>query len=198
MRPGRRSPRTRLILTLAALASLIGGYYAGQYWQRRPLAAISAIVYPAARPIDYPQGLGIATDPGSTDSWRLFLTTDTRVAQCRSLLHHLASMLNRLAARPDIQQRLRVALLAYDHPDAEAVMQFSGGADWVEVIPGQEAELDRLSGQLGILPATRAWCEPSQANGILVAPDRKAWALIPYEQAAIMADNIRTIIDFVE
>jgi len=188
----------RLILTLAALASLIGGYYAGQYWQRRPLADISAIVYPTGRPIDYPASLGIATDRGPKAPWRLFLATDTRVAQCRSLLRHVASVVNRLAAWPDIQQRLRVAMLAYDHPDAAAVVQFSGGADWAEVITGEAAELDRLSGQLGILPGTGAWCEPPQANGILVAPNREAWALIPYEQAAIMANNIRTIIAFVE
>ena len=198
MQARRRGPRTRLILTLAALASLIGGYYPGQYWQRRPLADLSAIVYPAGRPIDYPASLGIAADPGPNAPWRLFLTTDTRVAQCRSLLHHVASVVNRLAAWPDIPPRLRVAMLAYDHPDADAVMQFSGGADWTEVITGEAAELDRLSGQLGILPGTGAWCEPSQANGILVAPNREAWALIPYAQAAIMANNIRTIIAFVE
>jgi len=198
MRPRRRSPRTRLILTLAALASLIGGYYAGQYWQRRPLADISAIVYSAGRSIDYPADLEIAAAPGSTAPWRLFLTADTRIAQCRSLLHHLASVVNRLAAWPDIQRRLRVTLLAYDHPDAEAIMQFGGGADWAEVISAEAAQLDLLAIQLGILPGAADWCGPRQANGILVAPDRRAWALIPYEQAAIMADNIRTIIAFVE
>jgi len=32
----RRSPKARLILILAALSSLVGGYYLGQYWQCRP------------------------------------------------------------------------------------------------------------------------------------------------------------------
>ena len=61
---GRRQHRRgrHLLLTVAALSSLIVGYYLGQHWQRRPLAEVSAIVYPAGRPIDYPADLGIADD----------------------------------------------------------------------------------------------------------------------------------------
>lgn len=198
MRADRRSPRTRLILTLAALASLIGGYYAGQYWQRRPLADLSAILYPAGRPVDYPAGLGIDTGSGANGPWRLFVVADTRATQCRELVRHFASVINRLAAWPQIQARLRLTLLAYDRPDAQAVAAFSGGTAWLEVVSADPASLDLLSAQLGITPGGSGWCEGEQSNGILVSPNHAAWALIPHEQAAIMADNIRTLIAFLE
>ncbi len=194
----RRRPRTRLILTLAALASLVGGYYAGQYWQRRPLADLSAVVYAVGRPIAYPAALAIGVENGTAALWRLFLVADTRAVACRDLLWHYASVLNRLAAWPDAQDRLRVTLLAYDRPDAAAIDAFRDGVGWLEVVTGSPAELDSVSEQLGILPHGEPWCSPQQANAILVAPDRTAWALIPYEQPAIMAHNIRTIVSFVE
>jgi len=52
----RRRPGIRLLLILAALASIIAGYYLGQYWQRRPLAELSARIYPAGRPVEFPAG----------------------------------------------------------------------------------------------------------------------------------------------
>lgn len=184
------------MLTLIALASLIGGYYAGQYWQRLPLADLSAVVYPAGRPLDDPAGLIGATAPPAP--WRLLLAADTRAPQCHELLRHYASVINRLAAWPQVQARLRLTLLAYDGPDARAITAFSGDAGWVEVVSAPAAQLDHIAGQLGILPVADEWCTSQQANSILVAPDGKAWALIPFEQTTIMANNIRTTIAFVE
>jgi hypothetical protein len=191
----RRPPRARLLLTLAALASLIAGYYAGQYWQRRPLAGLSAEVYPSGRPLEYPAGS--ALDPRA-DLWRLFLVADTRVGACRDLVRHYALVLNRLAAWPEVQSRLRLTLLAYDRPDREAVIAFTGGVEWAEVITEPLSRLDAMSGQLGILPGADGWCAGDRAAAILVSPEREAWALIPYEQATIMAENIRTVVAFVE
>jgi hypothetical protein len=107
-------------------------------------------------------------------------------------------VINRLAHRPKLQPRLRLTLLAYDRPDAAARAAFSADVDWVEVISAPATALDRLSGQLGIAPLTDDWCTSAQANAVLVAPDAVAWALIPFEQTAIMASDIATIIDFVE
>lgn len=194
----RRGPGKRLVLILAALASIVAGYYLGQYWQRRPLAELTAVVYPAGRRIDYPADLGIDNDPGVSTPWRLFLAVDTGAPACSRLLRHYASVINRLAAWPEIQAQLRLTVLAYDRPDAAAVTAFSGGASWAEVLSAETQSLDRLSGQLGILPDPGNWCAETQANAILVAPDRTSWALIPHEQAAMMAHNIRTIIAFVE
>jgi hypothetical protein len=196
-RPARRSPRTRLVLTLAALASVIAGYYAGQYWQRRPLDGLAAVVYPAGDPIEFPAGLGLDA-PDAPPLWRLFLVADTRAPQCRELLQHYAGVVNRLAAWPKIQERLRLTVLAYDRPDAAAITAFSNAVGWIEVISAEPAVLDRLSGQLGLLPTTGDWCGRDQAGSILVAPDHEAWALVPFGEAAIMAHDIRTIIDFVE
>ena len=197
-KPTRRGPGTRLILTLAALASVIAGYYLGQYWQRRPLAGLSAVLYPAGQHVDYSTAPVISTDPDEPLPWRLFVAAETGVAECSQLLRHYAHVFNRLAAWPDIQGRLRLTVLAYDQPDAAAVSRFTGGVSWAQVISTDPQQLDLLSHQLGILPGRDAWCTATAANAILVAPDQKRWALIPYEQAAMMARNISTIIAFVE
>lgn len=198
MRRRRRHPRSRLLLTLAALLSLVVGYYLGQYWQRRPLHDLSAVVYAAGRPIDYPVALGITDDPPSAPSWRLFVTADTREPACRALLGHYAFVINRLAAAPRVQSRLRLTLLAYDRPDETTAAAFAGGSDWAEVISGTRADLDTLAGQLGILPTGSEWCAALNGNAILVSPRHESWALIPHEAPASMADSIRTIIEFVE
>jgi len=197
-RTARRSPGIRLILTLAALASVIAGYYLGQYWQRRPLADLSAVVYPAGQPVEYPAGMGMDADADTSGPWRLFLPADTRVAECGRLLRHYANVFNRLAVWPEIQSNLRLSVLAYDRPDADAITAFTGGVSWAEVFSAEPQRLDPLSRQLGILPDQAAWCSETAANAVLVAPDQKRWALIPHEQAAIMAHNISTIIAFVE
>lgn len=194
----RHRPGTRLILTLAALASVIAGYYLGQYWQRRPLAGLSAVIYPAGQAVDYPAGLPIPGDPDTPAPWRLFLVADTGVAQCSQLLRHYANVFNRLAVRPRIQENLRLSMLAYDQPDAAGVLRFTGGVGWAEVVSADPQLLDRLSRQLGILPSQDAWCSGTASNAVLVAPNQKRWALIPNEQAAMMARNISTIITFVE
>lgn len=194
----RHTQRSRLLLTLAALLSLIFGYYLGQYWQRRPLTELSAVVYPAGRPVPYPETLNIPAENDEDGNWRLFTTANTALAPCRELLRHYAFVLNRLADRPKIQARLRLTVLAYDRPDATAAKAFTGGAEWVDVVGGTPQQLDALSAQLGILPAGGPWCSGVQANAVLVSPQHEAWALIPLEQAAMMARNIRTVIDFVE
>jgi hypothetical protein len=197
-RSGRRNPGTRLILTLTALASVIIGYYLGQHWQRRPLGDLSAVVYPAGQPVDYPRGLGIDSNPEAPSPWRLFLAADTRVAECVRLMRHYAIVINRLAAWPTIQKNLRLTVLAYDQPDATAVTAFSGGVEWAEILSADPQQFEPLSRQLGILPGQDAWCGETGTNAILVSPDRKRWALIPYERAAMMARNISTVIAFVE
>ena len=110
----------------------------------------------------------------------------------------LRHVFNRLAAWPEIQSNLRLSVLAYDQPDADAITAFTGGVSWAEVFSAEPQRLDPLSRQLGILPDQAAWCSETAANAVLVAPDQKRWALIPHEQAAIMAHNISTIIAFVE
>ena len=123
----RRGPGKRLLLILAALASVVAGYYLGQYLQRRPLAELTAVVYPAGQRIDYPAELGIDNDPGIDTPWRLFLAADTDVPACSRLLRHYATVINRLAAWPDIQANLRLSLLAMDEPNEAAIAAFTIG-----------------------------------------------------------------------
>jgi hypothetical protein len=194
----RRRPRSRLLLTLAALASLILGYYLGQLWQRQPLQRLSALVYPAGQPVEYPSVLGLDLDPPDSAPWRLFVAVDTRVPACDELLEHYAFVINRLAARPAIQERLRVTLLAYDQPDADRAEAFTAGLPWAELVSAAPDTLDRLAGQLGILPLADNRCSREQGHAALVSPRSEAWALIPHEQTANMAHNVRTIIEYVE
>ena len=78
----RRRPVRRLIVTLAALASLIVGYYLGQAWQRQPLETLSAVVYPNGKPVDYPPQLDLGPDDTAPPAWRLVAVVDTRVPAC--------------------------------------------------------------------------------------------------------------------
>ena len=193
----RRRPRSRLLLTLAALASLILGYYLGQLWQRQPLQRLSAMVYPAGQPVHYPEALGLELqDPGSAP-WRLFVAIDTRVPACADLVEHYAFVINRLAAWPAIQDNLRVTLLAYDRPEQTAAASFTAGLPWAELLTAPVGDLDELAGQLGILPLASGRCSAEQGHAALVSPRAEQWALIPYEQTATMAHNVRTIIDYV-
>lgn len=126
------------------------------------------------------------------------MVVDTREPACDRLLRHYALVFNRLAAWPEVQSRLGLTMLAYDQPDAAQIEAFSGGVDWVQILSKERDALDQLSAQLGILPLGQRWCEPVEANAILVSPQLTAWALIPHEQATMMARNIATIVHFVE
>ena len=107
-------------------------HYLGQYWQRRPLADLNAVVYPAGRPVDYPAALALDSAPDADRPWRLFVVVDTRAADCQALLRHFALVYNRLANRPDVQAGLRLTVLAFDSPDQAAIQDFLGGIDWAE------------------------------------------------------------------
>lgn len=192
--PRLRRPAARLALTLLALATLVVGYYLGQFWQRRALHDLTAVVYPSGRP------LALAEDlvPAADDAWRLFVAGDTRAEACGQLLRDYAFARNRLAAAPTIQARLRVVLLAFDGPSADARERLADGAAWIDVIAPAPDMLEALAGELGILPTGSAWCTGPAASAVLVSPRLEAWALIPHEPPAAMARNIRGIIEFVE
>lgn len=195
--PPRRSPQARWLLTLAALGALIVGYYLGQSWQRQSLEGLSAIVYPDGKSVAVPDDLGLDT-PNEESPWRLFVVVDTRDPACRSALTRFGLMMNRLAAWPTIQARVRLTVLAYDAPPDADALDFRRGASWIDVVGSESAVLDRLSADLGILPNGTDWCTPTELNGILVDPERRRWALIPYEAPKTMAHNVQAVIQFVE
>lgn len=191
----RRSGRLRLLLISAALASLVAGYYLGQFWQRQPLAELSAVIYPDGKPVVFPVSAKLSAGDPDAGPWRLVFAADASQAGCRQLLQDLALVRNRLAGWPSIQQRLRLAMIDYAGEDGPAIQ---APADWIDRVTGDRASLDALAAELGILPDPDHWCTGTAANSVLVAPDLRRWALIPHEQAAIMAHNIATIVQFVE
>jgi hypothetical protein len=192
----RRTPRARLLLTLAALASLLIGYYFGQYWQRQPLEALSAIVYPSGRAVDFELHPALSE---AAPAWRLFVNVDTSNSDCQRLVRDYGFLRNRLASVPALQQRLRLTLLAYGQADDdEQAKALTASDDWIDVLSATPSALDRLAAELGNLPTSTKWCDRHQGNAILVSPQAEAWALIPYELPETMAHNVRTIIEFVE
>jgi hypothetical protein len=193
-----RRPWLRLPIVAAALLSLVVGYYLGQHWQRRGLDQLTALVYPGGKPVAYPDALRLTPGDVERGRWRLFAAVDTRIAECKALLRDYGLAVNRLAAWPDIQPRVRVTMLAYDGPDLDAIRAFSGLAPWVEVVGAPPGVLDQLAGQLGILPSGGDWCVADQANAVLVSPRGEAWALVPRDPPAVIADNLGSIISFVE
>ena len=196
-RPTRRSPRARWLLTLAALVALIAGYYLGQTWQRQPLDQLSAVVYTDGQRVTFPAELGL--DPADEPSpWRLFLVVDTREPACRSALPQFGLMMNRLAAWPKIQERVRLTVLAFDAPPDVEARDFRGGATWIDVVSADRVALEELSADLGIRPDGTRWCAPTGLNGVLVDPAGRRWALIPYEEPKTMAHNVQAVIQFVE
>jgi hypothetical protein len=198
MRPRPRRPGwVRLLLISAALASLVGGYYLGQYWQRQPLDALSAVVYPDGQRVGFPAAAGILAGTSDDDPWRILIVTDLQTAACQELLRHFALVRNRLAGWPDIQRRIRLTLLDFGHV-SPGVLEPLIAEDWMERPTLDQVQLAELTASLGIQPAAGALCTATQANAVLVAPDLRRWALLPYEQPAIMAHNIATIVQFVE
>jgi hypothetical protein len=193
----RRSGRARLLLISAALASLLGGYYLGQYWQRQPLADLSAVVYREGRQVDFPPAAGIVADPSTDGPWRVVLVADLQDESCQALLQQWAMVRNRLAGWPGIQRRLRLTVLDYTTIATDPA-QLPIAADWVELIRLEPVSLDALAGTMGILPGPQDRCRAMQANAILVAPDLRRWALLPSGQATIMAHDIAIIVQFVE
>ena len=193
----RHSPRARLLLTLAALGALLVGYYLGQYWQRQPLSRLSAVVFEDGKPIELPSSLSLTTS-AEAPVWRLFVAVNTQVDACRGAMRRLGLMMNRLAAWPKIQARVRVTALAFDNPTAEQVDAFAAGATWIDTVAIPKPELERLASDLGIQPDTSRWCAPTELNSILVAPNHTRWALIPYEYPETMAYNVQAVIQFVE
>jgi hypothetical protein len=193
----RHSPRARLLLTLAALAALLVGYYLGQYWQRQPLESLSAVVYTDGKEVKFPPGL-LPVPDSDNHPWRLFIVADTTRDACRSALARFALMMNRLAAWPKIQEQMRLTVLAYDSPADDAALTFRGGVDWTDVVAADASTLDRLAADLGILPDPLRWCDATLLNGVLVAPDHRRWALIPYEDPQTMAYNVQAVIQFVD
>lgn len=196
-RATRRSPRSRWLLTLAALGALIAGYYLGQHWQRQPLEQLSATVFTDGHKARFPEGLGLDT-PEEQATWRLFLVADTREPACRSALPRFGLMMNRLAAWPKIQARVRLTVLAYDSPPEAEALDFRGGAPWIDVVGADKPDLDALAADLGILPDGFDWCTPTQLTSVLVDPNQRRWALIPYEEPKTMAHNVQAVIQFVE
>lgn len=193
----RRRPAQRFIVISVAIATLVVGYYLGQYWQRRPLSDISATLYDGKQHLQIPERLAAPSDSDG-HGWRLYIVADTGAEACRQLLRSYALMFNHLAVHPKIQSDLKVVVLAYDHPDADAETAFTGGVTWAELLIGDPDAMDQVTTQLGLSTLGLARCSLGNDDAVLVGPDNAIWALIPHEEPDIMARNLNTIIDFVE
>ena len=198
MRDRGRPRAKRLVVTLAALLSLIVGYYLGQQWQRQPLVDLSATVFANGIAIDYPDGLQRPDSFIDADAWRLFMAFDSRIPACKERLQQALLAMNRLASRPDLQGRTRLTLLLYNDAGSATRDGLRGSDERIEILAGNAAELDEITGRIGTLPLPSRWCAADAGGLALVSPDHEAWALLPWERPASMAHNIATIVEFLE
>lgn len=198
MRDRRRTGGKRLVITLAALLSLIIGYYLGQQWQRQPLTDLSATVYANGVAIDYPKGLERPAGFHDVDAWRLFMAFDARMPACSERLQQALLAVNRLAPQTTLQARTRLTLLLYNDSEGGVREGLRGERDRIEIITGSNTDLDTITGRVGTLPLRSRWCAADAGGLALISPQHEAWALIPWETPAAMAHNIATIVEFLE
>lgn len=186
-----RSTSQRLALITAALGTLVLGYYLGNRFQYDELRQSSAIVLEKPVPVDIkllPPGLRtIAEDPGQ---WVILLPGEPGRA-CDDLLDHYVRVINRLAAWPAVQSRIRLSLLNFSGRAPGTAWQRYG---WARSYPLSKAEVLELTSQLGIAPVGNRWCLDVQATTALLGPGAEVRALLPLDKPAEMAESLRLLL----
>ncbi len=172
------------------MAIMLLGYYWGNRYAFSDLEKLSAVVH--QQPLDIAPDVRLTST--KEDTWRLILPGDSTNPACNRLLAHYTSVFSRLAARPAIQQHLRLIML--DRQNSPLSTQHPWQQhNWSQV---EQLTADRhhaLTKALGIQPIGNRWCEKIQATAALLDPQWRLTALIPYEQPAKMAHNIQVIIE---
>ena len=187
-----RSPLQRFALIAAALGTLLLGYWLGNRYQFGELEQTAAIML--AQPIQLDStGLppALAEQLQSADSWLILLPGEPGAA-CDRLLDHYIQVFSRLAARPQVQAKIRLALLDVS---AQAPTLAWQGIGWADSYPLDQAQMLRTTGELGIAPLGTRWCEDVQATAALVGPQATAYALLPLDKPADIAESLRLIIE---
>lgn len=183
----------RFLLISGALGIVILGYYLGNLYKFGELDKLSAVVHKEPTQVTIDPAL-VSLDNQQQAGWRLYLVVDTTANACTQVLDHYTSVYNRLAGTPKIQAALRLVTLPYNTDNKEHVGKWLAHRSFVTAFLGTEESLEKLTADLGILPLGNRWCKDTQATAALVDKEGYTRALIPFEEPATMAMNLRTII----
>jgi hypothetical protein len=189
----KRSPRTplqRVALILAALSTLLLGYYLGNLYRLDELKQHGAVPLDQALPLDtadLPDSLRQSLN--DTQQWVIFLAGEPGQA-CDRLFDQYVEVYNRLAAYPKIQSRLHLALLTTASDEHHPWPVY----DWAKVYRLTPAQRDKLTSAAGIAPIGNRWCQDVQATAALAGPGASVRALLPLDKPAEMAESLRLII----
>ncbi len=189
------SPVSRLLLIIGAIGLFVVGYYWGNQYQRTGTEAppISGILvlppqqlpdFDLTNPFD--EHLSLSSFVGD---WIILTFADLSQAQGHLAVNRLIQTYNSLAAEPQLQQSVRMILVATtDAPNlARDFSQLSPGFD---VLSGEPEELIRLRAALGIqdtMPNT-------EIPLFLIDPESELIALFPRDQPPVdIAADLSTI-----
>ena len=186
-----RSPLHRFAIISVALSTVVLGYYLGNRYQFGELQNSAAIML--EQPLDadasrMPRELVELMEVEG--SWVIVLPGETGAA-CDQLLAHYIEVVNRLAAWPDIQSRVRLALLQTTTRPPSTAWQ---NVTWASTHTLPEADMLALTGNLGIAPIGNRWCQDVQGTAALLGPENRAYALLPLDNPSDIAESLRLII----
>lgn len=191
MRPPRNGSMRRLVLIMAALATLLVGYYLGNQYQFGNLQSLQAIVLDQPVEVDpllLPQALREQRE--AQPGWLILLAGDLKTPACEQLLQHYVQVHNRLAGESQLQNGLQLALLQSSDAQPTPVWQH---VRWANAYALPKEQLLKLTGTLGISPIGTRWCQDVQANAALIGPDDLQRAILPQAKAAETAEAISTL-----
>lgn len=190
----KRPPRTplhRFAIVGVALCTVVLGYYLGNRYQYSELQNTAAILFDQPIELDttsLPKALQSRIE--AADQWVILLPGENGRA-CDQLLNHYIEVINRLAAWPDIQSRIRVALIDSSGRTGSLAWQRVG---WAESYNVNQEDMLRLTSTLGIAPVGNRWCRDVQATAALIGPGNEVHALLPLDKPAEIAESLKLMI----
>lgn len=184
----RRNPRglaARLIMIIAAMGLFAVGYYWGnryQYSGAPPVVQGVLMRTPVELPaftLEDAKGLPF-TGAELGERWTLLAFGDLRQARGHLTVNRLLAVHGALAADPDLQAKVRIAVAAESQP-TDLALDFSRLSSALHLVSGDAAELQRLRAALGDLsPSGSEAAAPGDGAPVyLIDPRGRLMALFP-------------------
>jgi hypothetical protein len=194
----RRGPLARLVLMVSAIGLFVLGYYWGnQYKYGGGPPTIEGVMVSPAVPL-----LGFELEdatgrPFSGDDlaerWTLLAFGEVSQARGQIAVSRMIDVFNRLADRPELRERVQLALAAKDQ-SPNLARDFSALSTSLRILAGEQAEIDRLAGLFGERPEGGG---EEGAALYLITPDGHLLAVFPAGQpAGTVAADLRALSDW--
>ncbi len=185
LRRNPRGPAARLIMIIAAMGLFAVGYYWGNRYQYSGAPpAVQGVLM--RTPVELPgftledaKGLPF-TAAELRERWTLLAFGDLRQARGHLTVNRLLAVHGALAADPDLQAMVRIAVAAETQP-ADLALDFSRLSPALHLVSGDAAELQRLRAAIGDLsPSGSEAAAPGDgAPAYLIGPRGRLMALFP-------------------